>query len=213
MSEINSVQLAYKRIIDNIHNKSENFENKLLSNYLQFLYFRSKDKECSPSDLIDMLWHSHILDTKGYISYCYSHFGKIIHHDPNDSLDQEKRKIRLNNTLNHFKNAHIKIDDEIWQNDTEIKENNISIKQSSNSDNNIVFIMNIVGINSYHVTTNKRLRLAEFVQSLINIKMFDTADNVRVTSGGKCLKTNHTFEECNITNKSILHLSKIPKGC
>lgn len=213
MCENDSVHLAYERIIVNISNKSIEFKNKLISNYSQFLYFRSKDKECSPSDVIDMLWHSHLLDTKGYVSYCYFNFGKIIHHDPNDSIDQEKRQIRLNNTLNHFKNANVKIDDEIWQNDIEIKEKFISINPSNYSNNNIEFIMKILGGNSYRVMTDKRLSIDKFILSLIDNKILIDADNIRVISGGNQLETNRTFEECNITNEQILHMLRRLRGC
>lgn len=112
----NSIENAYHRIKNNLEDKSDSFKNILIENYTYFLEIRSYNKNCSPSDLIDMLWHSHIIDTEGYINYCNSNFGQIIHHDPNDSLDQLARQTRLSTTIEYFKNnnkSHL-LDKNIW---------------------------------------------------------------------------------------------------
>lgn len=52
--------------------------------YKQFLYLASvtKEKLRVPSDIVDKLWHSHILFTEDYEEYCHKNFGKFIHHKP-----------------------------------------------------------------------------------------------------------------------------------
>ena len=35
-----------------------------------------------PTDDIDMIWHSHILDTEQYAKDCANLFGKFLHHNP-----------------------------------------------------------------------------------------------------------------------------------
>lgn len=35
-----------------------------------------------PSQIVDDVWHQHILDTRRYSADCYSIFGRFIHHDP-----------------------------------------------------------------------------------------------------------------------------------
>lgn len=75
---------------------------------------RAENSDLSPSDDIDKLWHYHILDTKSYYTYCIEKYGKIIHHNPTDSLNQKLRQIRLANThvkyldkFGSFENKHV----------------------------------------------------------------------------------------------------------
>lgn len=111
-----SIELAYERIKINLNDKSDEFRGLLIEGYKYFLQIRSHDKYCSPSDLVDMLWHSHILDTRGYSKYCKLHFGKFIHHNPNDSLNQEERINRVYRTIQYIKNNNksILLDRNIW---------------------------------------------------------------------------------------------------
>lgn len=213
MSENDSVHLAYARILDNISDKSADFKNRLFANYLQFLFFRSKDKDCSPSDLIDMLWHSHILDTKGYITYCYHNFGKIVHHDPDDSLDQEKRQIRINNTLNYFKKSNMKIDEEIWK-IIEKTPQYVKLSQSYYVENNINILVKEINGGVYNVDTDKRLTIEEFLQELVNSKtLVLTTDMYTIIHDGKRLDRNIKFCNCHVTNGSVLHIVRRLKGC
>ena len=39
-----------------------------------------------PSEIIDEAWHAFILHTRDYITYCFAHFGHLIHHVPNLDL-------------------------------------------------------------------------------------------------------------------------------
>jgi len=47
-----------------------------------------------PSPLVDLVWHSHILDTKAYFNDCLQMFGKYIHHVPSFG-EAETEKERL----------------------------------------------------------------------------------------------------------------------
>lgn len=116
-----SIESAYNRISLNFLHKSEDFKKRLIQNYILFLQIRNYEKTCSPSDTVDELWHSHVLDTKGYNNYCMKEFGSFVHHDPNDSLDQCARLKRLERTVAYIKN-YIRegktfvenVDNEIW---------------------------------------------------------------------------------------------------
>lgn len=37
-----------------------------------------------PSEAVDCIWHSMILYTQKYFDWCIKHYGRIIHHIPND---------------------------------------------------------------------------------------------------------------------------------
>ncbi|MBQ70729.1 MAG: hypothetical protein CMA65_04485 [Euryarchaeota archaeon] len=52
--------------------------------YKRFLNLKVKFPKMSlvPTDDIDMIWHSHILDTEQYAKDCNSLFGEFLHHEP-----------------------------------------------------------------------------------------------------------------------------------
>ena len=52
--------------------------------YKRFLNLKIKYPELNlvPTDDIDMIWHSHILDTEQYAKDCANLFGKFLHHNP-----------------------------------------------------------------------------------------------------------------------------------
>ena len=84
--------------ISKYYNWNPEYTAKVIFEYKRFLTLRVENSDLSPSDDIDKLWHYHILDTKSYYTYCIEKFGKIIHHNPADSLNQKLRQIRLANT-------------------------------------------------------------------------------------------------------------------
>ncbi len=50
-----------------------------------------------PSQMVDIIWHEHILDTKRYQEDCNQIFGYYLHHNPCDALtEQEKEELHLN---------------------------------------------------------------------------------------------------------------------
>src|SRR5258708_1235326 len=98
--ENNGFEMAYSRIHSAID------KDELIDEYKKFLEIRNIDKNCSPSDLIDELWHQHILDTQSYINYCLKKFNRVIHHNPNDSKDQDKRNERIKNTIRQYREKY-----------------------------------------------------------------------------------------------------------
>lgn len=52
--------------------------------YRQFLTLHAGHPERTlvPSELIDLVWHFHILDTRKYAADCERIFGRYLHHDP-----------------------------------------------------------------------------------------------------------------------------------
>lgn len=222
MDETDSVNSAYERFKYEIgYDYSLIFKNKLISNYSQFLYFKSKDKECYPSDLIQKLWNSHIIDTKGYINYCYRNFGKIVHYDPNEILDEKQKLTKINITLNHFKNSNLNIDSEIWNNEL-IKENKINndsdsyqIGHSEHTSNNIKIYISTIDKGNYYVITNKKNTIYELLELLKNNNLIEKTniELFRVMSNKKDCDKNLTLETNNIDNNSKLYIIKSLRGC
>jgi len=59
---------------------------------LDFLHLAATtNKPCFPNKAIDDIWHTFILFTKDYYTFCSSNFGKIVHHYPFVS-EEEKQK-------------------------------------------------------------------------------------------------------------------------
>ena len=57
---------------------------RAIANYLRFLAFKHQypNVEIVPSEEIDKVWHTHILDTLKYAADCQAVFGRFIHHFP-----------------------------------------------------------------------------------------------------------------------------------
>ena len=57
---------------------------KGIQKYKQWLYLKLHDPMARlvPTELIDDVWHYHILDTKAYATDCQRVFGKFLHHFP-----------------------------------------------------------------------------------------------------------------------------------
>ena len=69
----------------------------------------------SPPELVDSVWHEHVLDTKRYAPACLSAFGHPIHHDPNGDADVQLRARRRAATLVVLKKVYgDDYDEEIW---------------------------------------------------------------------------------------------------
>ena len=71
---------------------------KSVVEYKKFLHlkFLMKDTSCpailSPSGLIDIVWHTHLLMPNNYAKFCQSVFGQSIDHDLAGSKSPENEK-------------------------------------------------------------------------------------------------------------------------
>ena len=76
------------------YRKSENLDLETAKEHFNvlknFLTFSSRsDKPCFPSKQLDEIWHTFILYTKDYYSFCNDGLGKFVHHTPFNN-DEEK---------------------------------------------------------------------------------------------------------------------------
>ena len=60
---------------------------KALSETIKFLILAAENTagQSTPSARVDLAWHEFILFTRTYQSFCETHFGKLIHHEPSDN--------------------------------------------------------------------------------------------------------------------------------
>ncbi|KAK3251695.1 hypothetical protein CYMTET_31835 [Cymbomonas tetramitiformis] len=93
---------------------------ELVKHYCEFMsvlresFLPNQYQDLSPPPMVDLVWHEHILDTKGYHQFCAAHFGDFVHHNANGSLpgNAPSRKIRQARTvqeyLKHLKEPRLK---------------------------------------------------------------------------------------------------------
>jgi hypothetical protein len=71
----------------------------LFAEYLKFMAIKIRekdadDKRAAPSNMIDEMWHAHLLSTKEYFAFCKRHNdGDYLHHDPS-MVDAKKHRYR-----------------------------------------------------------------------------------------------------------------------
>ena len=65
---------------------------KVIKEYRNFLfisYLYKNESTIVPSEEVDEVWHTHIMDTKKYYMDCMSTFGEILHHSPYLGMDEK----------------------------------------------------------------------------------------------------------------------------
>lgn len=65
---------------------------------------------CSPTKLLDDIWHEFIIHTKAYQDYCERYIGKFIHHRPTDGSFNGSRRVTKELAIKLFSN----LDPDIW---------------------------------------------------------------------------------------------------
>jgi len=78
--------------------------------YRRFLYLSNlyTDKVIVPCKDIDIFWHTHILDTKKYLSDCESLFGRYFHHFPYFGMRGEKDRSNLEKAFSETEELFLK---------------------------------------------------------------------------------------------------------
>lgn len=174
--------------------------------YAQFLTLKVKEKDydatlISPTDIIDQVWHTHILDTQAYLE-C-NHWllkDKFIHHNPLGAMDQVARQERAITALEAYKRhfgEHAPQNLPFWTFDAYIRkdQNPITIQYYRESrsgllfqDKQVVEILPMFGLNSkegmviYDVSKNLQLPLTTRASELNTnepIRILDADDAAR----------------------------------
>ena len=72
---------------------SDDFINHSINEYWRFLYLRKTVNPTktwiTPGNIIDDIWHDHILHTRSYTTFCETYFGYYLHHTPKNLAEDE----------------------------------------------------------------------------------------------------------------------------
>lgn len=204
---------------------TDEYVNQIEKEFERFIFLKSIDNECSPSDDIDILWHQILLDTEYYYNYCKKNFNQIIHHKPQNSLDQEARKLRLEKTAKLYKEIYNEEQNPIvWQkfntnnNSTNIlgnsellnEINNIKQEVSNDLKRYMIFIKPYSGTFALYVTKNDTI---DYIKSEISKKIDMNKDIMRLVYSNITLENNYTLSYYNIYEHATLHALVKVKGC
>jgi len=76
--------------------------------YKRFLHLNKKFLKAGivPTDIIDTMWHYHILDTRAYHKHCETVFGGYFHHFPYFGLRGDDDKQNLLNAFEHTQQVY-----------------------------------------------------------------------------------------------------------
>jgi hypothetical protein len=76
------------------NNWTKYFTDKAVLEYKKFMYLATISKQMvSPSEIVDIVWHQHLIYTKSYADFCEV-IGKKIHHVPSTKNHDEHDKFR-----------------------------------------------------------------------------------------------------------------------
>jgi hypothetical protein len=84
--------------------------------FLQFCAVKTDVGLYPPSKLVDIGWHTLILYTKDYASFCEKIAGRFIHHEPSDvpGVDYGVGAINVTSTVKAMKRQGFMVDEMLW---------------------------------------------------------------------------------------------------
>ena len=93
------------------------FAERIVDQALAFLATCSSNTGAplAPSELVDIGWHSFILDTYAYAAFCYRVAGRFLHHVPTDGNNAgEAAAAVLARTTAAMRALGFRLDDALW---------------------------------------------------------------------------------------------------
>lgn len=97
----------------------------LLIEYLRFAYLAWTGRSsATPSEIVDRVWHAHILCTRSYEAFCRETAGRTLHHDPGSGDDAEREgfKQAYRETLRRYQDEFGRPPQAFWPRATELPE-------------------------------------------------------------------------------------------
>lgn len=110
-----SILLSMRRRMQVEYGWSEAFTEQAVEEYRRFC-FLSTLQPVTPSDVVDMVWHMHLLYTENYWNVWCSLLGKPLHHGPTQGGAQEDRRFydQYAQTLLLYQKVFGPLNETIW---------------------------------------------------------------------------------------------------
>lgn len=82
--------------------------------FLLLCAIKTSNQPYSPSEMVDIGWHTFILYTREYAQFCDQIAGHFIHHSPSDEEGVNYGTDNIAHTVEAMKAAGIQVDEELW---------------------------------------------------------------------------------------------------
>lgn len=99
---------------------TKNFTQKAIQEYKKFMYLAAmSDTMVSPSEIVDVVWHQHLVFTQSYTAFCEI-LGKSIHHFPSlhSKEDYSRFKLAKERTARLYNENFGALPPQFWEYDT-----------------------------------------------------------------------------------------------
>lgn len=134
--------------ISKTNNWTIEYCNKVIFEFERFLSIKISDNNVYPSNDINKLWESIILNTEFYINYCNQKFNKIIYFNQIENNDETTKKNKILNLFKLYKTMYGEFKyPEVWNytiiltpNDINTIMNSLNTQNTQNTQNNILAI-------------------------------------------------------------------------
>jgi hypothetical protein len=126
--------------ISKVNNWTIEYCNKVIFEFERFLSIKISDNNVYPSNDINKLWESIILNTEFYINYCNQKFNKIIYFNQIENNDETTKKNKILNLFKLYKTMYGEFKyPEVWNYTITLTPNDINtIMNSLNTQNNVL---------------------------------------------------------------------------
>ncbi|KAI8918414.1 ubiquitin-related domain-containing protein [Powellomyces hirtus] len=199
--------------------------NRLVEEYIRFLYLKRQCNDwdatlLSPGPAIDLVWHEHILDTKGYAADTQELLGKFLHHNPDGGNDYPRRGRRYTAALAMY-HVHFNAPAPaaLWPNhvdeSTAASFRSRSIKNwwlpdSENGDQ--IFVRTLTG-KTITLRCNLKTTTVYQCKAAVMEKEGIPVDQQRLIFAGRQLEDHRLLADYGMQKESVMHLMLRLPGC
>lgn len=204
-------------VYNNIMSKLPNeVLDSVINEYRKFIRAKVELKDfnaelLSPSPLVDVVWHAHILMTKDYFSFCNTIAGEFIHHNINNSFDKEKKTERYLRTIDWLFEKYGYVSN-VWLTQDEEVKNRFFKNVNSNEPLITLFVKSMYKTIELKVPQDAKIWQLKVMIKYKTNDEYDL-DTTRLIYAGRNLNLNDSLQDCKISDNSTLHLIMRLTGC